>query len=629
MPSNKEILISEEFDAIRDLYLDFSNRRESLIHIYHESELKESTKKDRVYFGDNITTDILQKQAQEERNLGEDQRNRFFSAKYIELFKQAQNSKKTSKELVELYTSAGLLPKCRVTSKIKKVLLTSNIQIVDDEKRKELIEYYGRIPIENRKLAFAEIIKSIAIIAGMTATVYNKGQDKTVNLGRKDTGMQEFMEYALLYNSLVDGEKQIAFGCKNDVMKTSNNTAHKTKLLNALIPGYTNLSLHFGNMYGFIKNSVERKLGLTSSLNNSSTLTFLHILENSFGNLQIDTSSLTNDINVRRYGIYNQGLINSYQTDEEKEWISKLNKIEGKNDLEKVMRFVKYDSLPELNNREVLYIIQKAGYGKSILEAVDQELDKREIARKAINGINWSLNTYDITQATSEEYDRYKSYKKEEELEEYIAGIQECKITPYQRMFISDKSTKLEDILEQQDQSKNIKKDRIINAINGIKNSETGYLVLFNLLARNAKLKDLDSKSTDLLNLAIYESNNGDIYNYVADYYDIIGIVNDGEQLEDEDKDRVYGLYKPVIEVYSANRNCNIDDILLNIFPEELLKQFPPITQNEIIQEGNSEAYMEMKDIAEKVDIQKINSENKHEEDIIDNDINNSNKIIK
>ena len=118
-------------------------------------------------------------------------------------------------------------------------------------------DYNKYTPTEKNDLR-RTIYKKLAICNARLANLANRSKNTNGNAyTKKDLRMKEFLIYASKYNQMSREEEQIYFGISND---------NGVPLLDACLPGYTRLSVHFGTQGNLIE-ILNGQNGVNSKMN--------------------------------------------------------------------------------------------------------------------------------------------------------------------------------------------------------------------------------------------------------------------------------------------------------------------------------------------------------------------------
>lgn len=311
---------------------------------------------------------ILANQEEEESNRDEQHKNRFFrNTERTELFVLDPNN------IPDLYKFRPLLPPF-----LEQLYQLNSDQLSIAEKEK----LYKRLALDYDKLSMSEkenlemlLYQRLAIVHARRANVTNRNKyTHLYSMTRKDIEMQYFIEYAIKYNNLAAHEDKIAFGFTKD--------SNGAVLLDASLPGYTRLSVHFGYYSNFYQILTSINNNFSS---NAQTPPFKTYIDRD-GSIKIDQTVFTDySYNLPTFGVINTGIINRDDYNKasmyEQTFAEKCKDTIGKINVLGIEEFI-YILYPELNDRETFYIAEKAGAGQGILDELKIRLNEREEKNK-------------------------------------------------------------------------------------------------------------------------------------------------------------------------------------------------------------------------------------------------------
>lgn len=259
--------------------------------------------------------------------------------------------------------------------KSKKIELDIEMPIRKDETEgfEKAKKQYIDMPKEKRELEKAKIIKGLALIYARQANIFNrfKTSEKVAfenAMKSKLNSMRNFLQYATLYNSMVSKEEQIAFGI---------NDSEKGPLLEASLPGYTRLSVHFGNA----KNCKETLEKTNEFLEGQEVKSYFPTFKD--GKINLNAVYERRGYDLPKFDVVNTGLITRAEYEDLKIYEQQ---IRGKNTNAKVnsKRVEMFVNLmyPDLNDREIFYVAEKSEFGKKHLEDLKGILEEREERKK-------------------------------------------------------------------------------------------------------------------------------------------------------------------------------------------------------------------------------------------------------
>ena len=280
-------------------------------------------------------------------------------------------------------------------------------------------EQYNMMSEDEKTAVYAGILKDLSIISARFANAFNrtKNSERGRHGGKyayneKNIHMANFLFRAKIYNELVSDTEQIAFGFFDDAeerinAKTNKRYINHSLVLNASLPGYTRLSLHFGNKTLKIlrdANGLLKKMGIEGYPIEQSDIDrynqkWKEYEANKEANEKAKKEFIppTPNATIRRlaelfpyelptYGILNLGLINCENHYGAEGYISQLlDKCLDENGDIKLEAIDEYISFmyPDFNDREVMYLAERAGFGKGALEKTVERLELRAKDRES------------------------------------------------------------------------------------------------------------------------------------------------------------------------------------------------------------------------------------------------------
>lgn len=230
----------------------------------------------------------------------------------------------------------------------------------------------------------ADIYKGLAIISARMANLYNRSKESNSQaLSKKALYMEDFLEFACKYNSLVKEEHQIFFGFDKD--------SRGAVLLSASLPGYSRLSVHFGSKRNF--NNIL--LSVNDSLGNDGFRPGFPTFKGKIDGKQlisdrvfdryeysIPTFSVKyNGVINRDEGTFGHKLVDSYE-DAFRQSIYLNNGAVDLNGLEDFLYIYCEDIGEKFNDREIFQLAERAGSGKGILKKLHEVVKRREVLNK-------------------------------------------------------------------------------------------------------------------------------------------------------------------------------------------------------------------------------------------------------
>lgn len=289
-----------------------------------------------------VSKNILEKQEEYEKNAPEGYSLRFFEPYYDNIPKVPNSIKQAT---VETYK----MPE----------YLSTEVKLP-----KPTMEDYMSMSVEEKKILVDSLYKEFAIVAARKANAQNRRKDEygreiDVCYDRKNKYIAEFLTYAQMYNARVSENDQICFGIEQDIEKRG------ILVLYSSLPGYTRVSLHLGKddiadmtLRSVNENCIKMKLP-TFPLKRSELCTQYKYPLRSYG---------TNT------GLVNSGCMDTKTLEEQIVDMSRLQN--GKINLDGMESFSMF-MYPNFNSREILYIAEKAGLGKSLLVKFDEIEQKK------------------------------------------------------------------------------------------------------------------------------------------------------------------------------------------------------------------------------------------------------------
>lgn len=277
------------------------------------------------------------------------------------------------------------------------VILKEQVEKLSEEKFKSMSE-------EEKKNYFLDIEREEVIFSASKLNLSNrhKNNEKVKNaFGLKDAAIAEYMIKVIEYNSKVDSKKQIAFGFNFD--KRHGKIAFATS-----IPGYTRVSVHFGNIANLadiVKEVNEHVYSNSKAQNEARKIPCLDPqLHKDFRkardkNIKLDrmyaieAESYSEKVaNSHRYPLkffYSVpiGVVTRLANEEEKKDTMAFDKtlkvgFGGRNDkLRDFVNFVK----PELNQREIIYLAEKMELSIQDIKILENKIYERRNTYTKIN----------------------------------------------------------------------------------------------------------------------------------------------------------------------------------------------------------------------------------------------------
>ena len=273
-------------------------------------------------------------------------------------------------------------------------------------------EEYDKLSEDKKTEIFADILKDLAILSARRANLANREKNsEKANVGgkfaygNKDKHMVDFLIRAHMHNQLVEPEKQIYFGFDYEVQKGQ--TIGKNGLpftymnylmsLNASIPGYSRLSLHFGRMempilkevneklvkMGFVKFPIDRSEERTHDIRKKDAEDKGKEFKPRNAKATIEKLCRVMPYELEKY-VVNLGLVSSDDYNNAEKYANQMRKMaytNGKFNEIGIDDFI-YCTGINLNEREIMYLAERAGFGKAILLKIQEKVKER---RKVIS----------------------------------------------------------------------------------------------------------------------------------------------------------------------------------------------------------------------------------------------------
>ena len=242
-----------------------------------------------------------------------------------------------------------------------------------------LEDEYGKFSDQQKKELEINLYKRLALVHARRANLANRNKRNDANaMSKKDAQMQDFIYYAVKHNNLVLDEDKIAFGFTQDDKGAVR--------LDASLPGYTRLSVHFGNYNNFYQILINVNNQLTKDGEIIPFKTFI----SRDGNERIKRDVFTDyAYNLPTFGVINTGIINRDNYKKAKVYQEFfMKKCKDENGKINVLGIEEYINIlfEDFNDREIFYLAEEAGAGKGILEELNIRLQERkklrEIAQK-------------------------------------------------------------------------------------------------------------------------------------------------------------------------------------------------------------------------------------------------------
>ena len=258
-------------------------------------------------------------------------------------------------------------------------------------------EEYEAMSPEEKKQLYIGILRDQVVVSARRANVANREKDSELRGGgkiafaRKDEAIVDFLVRAHKYNELVPVEEQIAFGFQTtDVEEVCDKKTGRFLYddphiaLNASIPGFTRLSVHLGRQTINIFNQANEKLGkiiypINGKDQNRYNETKAKAEKTGRPFIPPVASKTEFEIASRMpykfessHVISNLGLMvsDNYNNSEEYAKQLKLKAMHnGKISKDGIDEFICFMH-PDLNEREIMYLAEKAGFGKSVLKTI-------------------------------------------------------------------------------------------------------------------------------------------------------------------------------------------------------------------------------------------------------------------
>ncbi len=284
-------------------------------------------------------------------------------------------------------------------------------------KKPEMEAEFNAFTQEEKQQTHLALLKELAIIYARKANLANREKYTNVNaMSKKDAAMENFMLYATKYNAQVPPREQIHFCISNDVVKGP--------LLDASVPGFTRLSVHFGseeNLIRTLKNvsfTLEQE-GMQSPYR-----------KNRFAEINVD-EVYSQGVNLNRYEVFETGLLTRNYSRSAKKCIEQIKEM----DSSKLKCFACF-VYPELNDREISYLAEMAGIGESelirlegILRGRAKQKDPQKRRTAYLQGFLLGAKEQDIPKKLGETFDLYMMgeavFEENVNLSAYIGILQE------------------------------------------------------------------------------------------------------------------------------------------------------------------------------------------------------------
>ena len=254
-------------------------------------------------------------------------------------------------------------------------------------------EYTNNSKEEKKKLE-KNLYKDYAIISARLVNLFNslKSQGEQCAYSEKNLHIERFLLYACKYNSTATEEEQLFYGFKN----------YEEPYMDAFIPGYNSiLSVHFGSRKNF---ESHLKVVNIKLLKDGFEQAF-HTRENGSIDNKVFTSR---ENNVPRYGATNTGLINKANYNDIENWIKlfleKSRNKEKEVNEEGIEEFININGA-DLNDREIVYIANRAGVGKKIIIELLQKLKERVEIKESAKNHNRTLTEEYIFSMETEKFE--------------------------------------------------------------------------------------------------------------------------------------------------------------------------------------------------------------------------------
>lgn len=357
----------KSYEEIRNLYflLAFQERliREELVAVFQEIQFKGDRNA-----GMQGKGYILEAQCKEEQSRDKEFKNRFY--------RNTEENKfmvKNENIIPELYESEPSLPG---ENKIAYGDSSMELSTISESK------YNNYNEAQKKKLELL-LYKRLALIHARRSNLANrKKRSDSSAMTRKDMEMEEFIYYAMKHNNLALEEDKICFGFTPDEKGAIR--------LDASLPGYTRLSVHFGNLSNFY--SILKNVNNKCEKRNREA-PFKSYTDRE-GRVRIDKSIFKDyQYSLPTFGVINTGLINRDDFNAmryEKIFKQKIKDKDGKVDIYGIEEIINI-LYTDFNDREIFYLAEKAGAGKGILEELNKRLQERKKIRDLAKKNNRSL----------------------------------------------------------------------------------------------------------------------------------------------------------------------------------------------------------------------------------------------
>ena len=247
----------------------------------------------------------------------------------------------------------------------------------DIESYKEKVDSYDSLPKDEDKLELEKnLYKELAIVCARYVNILNR-RKYSANRAQKTTYstkheyIARFIRFALTYNKMVSPNQIFEMGILKD--------DEEKYVLNASIPGFTNLSVHMGGNYHNTCDILERVEKISKK-----QLFPKKRYKNE--DLVIDLAQVISDVNfsfsLPDFGFYNTAIINKACTDEAKGYIEHMKKIKNESDFQSQIELFINLQCSDFNDRELYFLAEKAGYMKGDFQVLTAEIKKRSIHKE-------------------------------------------------------------------------------------------------------------------------------------------------------------------------------------------------------------------------------------------------------
>ncbi len=234
---------------------------------------------------------------------------------------------------------------------------------------KEKVESYDDLsPKEQLKLE-ANLYKELTIACARYVNILNRRKysdkrDMKTTYHTKHVYIAKFIRFAMIYNKMVSPNQRFEMGILKDI--------EGKYVLNASIPGFSRLSVHMGGSY----NNTRQILEYVEEINKKEIFP-----RNRGGSIDVEKAISGDNFSysLPDFGINNTAIINKACTDEAKGYIKHMKEIKNKSDFQSELEMFINLQCSDLNDRELYFLAEKAGYMKGHFQVLTNEIEKRSI----------------------------------------------------------------------------------------------------------------------------------------------------------------------------------------------------------------------------------------------------------